>query len=74
MRAPLKTALASWAPSINIIIIGVTLKGLRGVENAVVAVVESCVLDVKSGTVLVISSGRVLVFNCSLKARYLFCN
>ena len=27
---------------------GVTLKGLRGVENAVVAVEESCVLDVKS--------------------------
>ena len=53
---------------------GVTLKGLRGNENAVVAVEESCVLDVKSGTVLIISSGRVLVFNCSLKARYLFCN
>ena len=34
---------------------------------------ESCVLDVKCGTVLIISSGRVLVFNCSLKARYLFC-
>ena len=43
-------------------------------ENAVVAVEESFVLDVKSGTVLIISSGRVLVFNCSLKARYLFCN
>ena len=55
---------------------GVTLKGLRGVENsnAVVAVEESCVLDVKSGKVLIISSGRVLVFNCSLKAKYLFCN
>ena len=53
---------------------GVTLKGLRGVENAVVAVEESCVLDVKSGTVLIISSGRVLAFNYSLKARYLFCN
>ena len=53
---------------------GVTLKGLRGVENAVAAVEESCVLDVKSGTVLIISPGRVLVFNCSLKARYLFCN
>ena len=53
---------------------GVTLKGFRRVENAVVAVEESCVLDVKSGTVLIISSGRVLVFNCSLKARYLFCN
>ena len=47
--------------------LGVTLKGLMGVENAAVAVEESCVLDVKSGTVL--SSGRVLVFNCSLKAR-----
>ena len=54
--------------------LGVTLKGLMGVENAAVAVEESCVLDVKSGTVLIISSGRVLVFNCSLKARYLFCN
>ena len=43
-------------------------------ENAVVAVEESCVLDVKPGTVLIISSGRVLVSNCSLKARYLFCN
>ena len=42
---------------------GVSLKGLRGVENAVVAVEESCVLDVKSGTVLIISSGRVLVSN-----------
>ena len=52
--------------------LGVTLKGLMGVENAAVAVEESCVLDVKSGTVL--SSGQVLVFNCSLKARYLFCN
>ena len=27
--------------------LGVTLKGLRGVENAAVAVEESCVLDVK---------------------------
>ena len=54
--------------------LGVTLKGLRGVENVAVAVEESCVLDVTSGTVLFISSGRVLVFNCSLKARYLFCN
>ena len=55
--------------------LGVTLKGLRGVENAAVAVEESCMLDVKSGlTLLIISSGRVLVFNCSLKARYLFCN
>ena len=53
---------------------GVTLKGLRGVENGVVAVEESCVLDVKSGTVLIISSGRVFVLKCSLKARYLFCN
>ena len=42
---------------------GVTLKGLRGVENAAVAVEESSVLDVKSGTALIISSGRVLVFN-----------
>ena len=31
-------------------------------------------LDVKFGTLLIISSCRVLVFNCSLKARYLFCN
>ena len=53
---------------------GVTLKGLRGVENAAVAVEESSALDVKSGTALIISSGRVLEFNCSLKARYLFCN
>ena len=53
---------------------GVTLKGLRGVENAAVVVEESCVLYVKSRTVLIISSGRVLVFNCYLKARYLFCN
>ena len=52
--------------------LGVTLKGLRGVENAAVAIEESFVLDVKSGTVLIISSGRVLVFNCYLKARYLF--
>ena len=44
---------------------GVTLKGLRGVENAVVAVEESCLLDVKSGTVLIISSCRLFVFNCS---------
>ena len=50
------------------------MKGLRGVENAAVAVEESSVLDVKSGTVLIISSGRVLVFKCCLKARYLFCN
>ena len=35
--------------------LGVTLKGLMGVENAAVAVEESCVLDVKSGTVLIIS-------------------
>ena len=54
--------------------LGVTFNGLRGVENAAVAVEESCVLDVKSRTVLVVSSGRVLVFNCSLKARYLFWN
>ena len=50
------------------------IQGLRGVENAVVAVKESCVLNVKSGTALIISSGRVLVFNCFLKARYLFSN
>ena len=43
-------------------------------DNAVVAVEESCALDAKSGTPLIISSGRVLVFNCSLKARYPFCN
>ena len=49
---------------------GVTLNGLRAVENAAVAVKVSCVFDVKSGTALIISSGRVLVFNCSLKARY----
>ena len=54
-------------------IIGVTLKGLWGVDNGAVAVEESCVLDAKYGTVLIISSGRVFVFNCSLKARYLFC-
>ena len=53
---------------------GVTLKGLRGVDNVIVAVEESCVLDVKTGTPLIFSSCRVLVFNCSLKARYLFCN
>ena len=52
---------------------GVTLKGLRGVANTV-DVEESCVLDVKSGIALIISSDRVLVFNCTLKARYLFCN
>ena len=40
---------------------GVSLKGLRGVKNAVVAVEESCVLDVKSGTVLIISFGPVLL-------------
>ena len=39
-----------------------------------VAVEESCVLDVKSGIALIIYSGRVFVFNCSFKARYLFCN
>ena len=43
-------------------------------EKAAVAVEESSVLDVKSGTALIISSGGVLGFNCSLKARYLFCN
>ena len=31
-------------------------------------------LDAKSGTVLIIFSSHVLVFNCSLKARYLFCS
>ena len=50
--------------------LGVTLKGLMGVENAAVAVEESCVLDVKSGTVLIISSGRVLLLNCSLSDYY----
>ena len=55
--------------------LGVTLKGLRGVENTAVAVEESCVFGVRSGTVLIISSARVLVFiDCSLKARYLICN
>ena len=34
---------------------GVTLKRLRGVENAAVAVEESSALDVKSGTALIIS-------------------
>ena len=53
--------------------LGVTLKGLRGVENAAVAVEESSALDVKSEIALIISSGRVLVFNYSSKARYLFC-
>ena len=43
-------------------------------DIAVVAVEESCGLVVKSETSLIISSGRVLVFDCSLKARYLFCN
>ena len=42
----------------------------RGGENPG----NEIVLDVKSGTALIISSDRVLVFNCSLKARYLFCN
>ena len=51
--------------------LGVTLKGLRGVDNAAVDVEESCVFDIKFGTVLIIAFGRVLVFNCSLKARYL---
>ena len=44
--------------------LGVTLKGLRGVENAAVAVWN------RTGYFF----RRVLVFNCSLKARYLFCN
>ena len=43
-------------------------------ENAAVAFEESSALDVKSGTALIIYSGRVLEFNCSLKARNLFCN
>ena len=54
--------------------LGVTLKRLRGLDNAAVAAEESRVLDDKSGTVLIISFGRFLVFNCSLKARYLFCS
>ena len=33
-----------------------------------------CLMYIKSGTVLVISPGRGLVFDCSLKARCLFCN
>ena len=41
--------------------LGVTLKGLRRVDNAAVAVEKSF------GTALIISSRRVLVFNCSLK-------
>ena len=49
--------------------LGVTLKGLRGVENSAVAVKESCVLDVKSGTVLIISFGRVLVFYLFFKSQ-----
>ena len=53
---------------------GVTLKGLRGVENAAVAVEESCVTTGKNNQRLIISSGRVLVFSCSLKVRYPFCN
>ena len=50
------------------------IQGLSGVENAAVAVEESSALNVKSGTALIISAGRVFEFNCSLKARYLFCN
>ena len=45
---------------------GVTLKGLRGVENTASAVADLCVCvcvcDVKSGTAPFISSGRVLYF------------
>ena len=41
---------------------GVTLKGLRGVENTASAVANLGVCDVKSGTALFISSGRVLYF------------
>ena len=50
------------------------VEGSGQLDNAIVAIEESSVLDVKSGLPLIISSGRVLVFNCSLKARYLFCN
>ena len=51
---------------------GVTLKGLRGVENAAVAVEESCVLDVWN-------SADYFFRSCScffgfLKVTYLFCN
>ena len=45
---------------------GVTLKGLRKVENTV-AVEESFVLDVKSWIPLIISSGRLLVFLNTIK-------
>ena len=54
--------------------LGVTLKRLRGVDNASVAVEESRVLNDKSGTVLKISFDRFLVFNRSLKASYPFCS
>ena len=73
-RGVVKLSISGFCKMAACVNIGVKLKGLRRVENATVAVEESYVLDVKSGTVLVISSGRVLVFNCSLKARYLFCN
>ena len=53
---------------------GVTFKGLRGVNTAVVAVEECCVRDVNSGTPLIIHFDRILVFNGSLKDRYLLCN
>ena len=56
--------------------LGVTLEGLRGVENAARLLSKNlvCLMLSLERTVLIISSGRVLVFNCSLKARYLFCN
>ena len=56
--------------------LGVTLEGLRGVENAARLLSKNlvCLMLSLERTVLIISSGRVLVFNCSLKARYQFCN
>ena len=51
--------IAAWFKS------GDALKGLRGVESTVLG---------NSGTALFISPGRVLEVDCSLKARYLFCN
>ena len=44
------------------LISGVTLKGLRGVENAAVAGEESSVLDVMSGTALIIFSAVVFLY------------
>ena len=46
---------------------GVTLTGLRGVENASFAVEESC-----ESCALIASSGRDLVLNCSLNPRICF--